>query len=389
MDVPVSNEKRRIALLIETSTSFGRGLLNGISRYSRLAGNWELFFEPSGADESFQLLKRWDPHGMLVRVHNRQMGNRVLRAKIPTVDLGYVIPDFFPWSLSNDQEAVGAVAGQHLLDRGFQHFAFCGWGPNDPSAAGWESKRLKSFQLAVEEKVDVYPWPGRADDRQWKYEQEHLAKWLLGLPKPVGVFASNDMRASHVISAARQAKIRVPEEIGLIGVDNDEVLCEVLSPTLSSVALDLEGIGMRGAELLDGLLDGKDFEGKVIRVPPLGVVARQSTNVVATDDEIVILAVRLMRDRMGQGIDIADVVDGLPVSRKTLETRFRVALNRTPLAELNRLRIERARQLLWETDWPNKEIADECGFRYLEGFHAAFRRIEGRTPGEYRKLRRR
>ena len=385
MNLNQQQERRRIALLIESSTSFGRGLLRGISQYARVARNWEIYFEPSGADESFPLLKRWEPHGLLVRVHNRRMGNRILNAGIPTVDLGYVIPDFFPWSLSNDQGEVGKAAGRHLLGCGFQHFAFCGWGPKDPSASIWESKRFKSFAETVNRNVSRYSWPARLEDRVWKKEQIRLADWLANLPKPVGLFASNDMRASHVLSAARLANLRIPEEIGLIGVDNDEVLCDVLSPSLSSVALNLEGIGLRGAELLDGLLDGSDFEGRVIRVPPLGVVSRQSTDVVATDDEVVLQAVRIMKEKLGDGIDVSDVISMLPVSRKTFEVRFKSALNRTPLAELNRLRIDRARQLLRETDWPVKAIAGECGYRYLEGFHAAFRRIDGRTPGEFRR----
>ncbi len=378
-------QTRRIALLIETSTSFGRGLLQGIANYARSNSNWDLFFEPSGADESIHLLKRWDPHGMLVRVHDRNLADRILQAKIPTVDLGYVIPDLFPWSLSNHQEEVGQLAGEHLAGRGFQKFAFCGWGPRDPSAGVWESQRLASFEAAVGRPVDVYQWPAKAAEREWKREQSNLVDWLAGLPKPVGIFACNDMRASHVLGAARLAGIRVPEDLGLIGVDNDEVLCGVLSPTLSSVALNLEGMGRRGAELLDGLLDGQNFAGEVIRVSPLGVMARQSTDVVATEDQLVIRAVRIMRKRLGEGIDVAGVVAALPISRKALEVRFKKALNRTPLAELTRLRIDRARELLRYTNWPIKRIASECGFRYLENFHAAFRRVAGKTPGEYRK----
>lgn len=380
------SQVRRIALLIETSTSFGRGLLRGISRYAKTRRNWDLFFEPGGPEETFPLLKRWKPHGMLVRVHQRRMANRVLKAGIPAVDLGYVIPDLFPWSLSNHQEEVGRAAAEHLLGRGFQHFAFCGWGPQDPSARDWETRRLDSFQATVgTPKVVVYSWPARANERLWRREQSRLARWLKGLPKPIGLFASNDIRASHVLSAARLAGLRVPEDIGLIGVDNDEVLCEVTSPTLSSVALDLEGMGMRGAKLLDGLLDGKDFQGEVIRVPPIGVVARQSTDVVATDDDHVVRAVRHMRDHLAEGIDIRDVVAALPISRKALELRFKAALHRTPLDELNRLRIERARELIGQTTMPIKQIAGECGFRYLENFHATFRRLTGKTPGEYRK----
>lgn len=378
-------ETRRIALLIESSTSFGRGLLRGIARYARLNPNWQLFFEPSGADESFRLMNRWQPHGMLVRVHNRRMGNRILKAGIPTVDLGYVIPEMFPWSLSNHQEKVGELAASHLSSCGFSRFAFCGWGPRDPSANIWESRRLASFRDRVGEPVLVYSWPSRADDRLWAREQRRLAAWLADLPKPIGLFASNDMRASHVLSACRLAGLRVPEDVGLVGVDNDEVLCEVTSPTISSVALNLEGIGMQGAELLDGILDGKSFEGEKFRVPPLGIVARQSTDVIATDDEMVIHAVRFMREQMGNGIDIGDVVAALPASRKALEVRFKKALGQTPLAELTRLRIDRARELLQHTNWPIKQIADECGFRYLENFHAAFRKADGRTPGQFRK----
>ncbi len=378
-------KNRRIALLVESSTAFGRGALRGVAAYARDHPEWELLYNPGAGGTSVRQLAQWAPHGLLVRALDRRSANRITQTGIPAIDLGFTIPDMFPWSLTNDQHNVGRVAGEHLLARGFRHFAFCGWGPADPAAKVWEQQRLRSFRATVGGSVSVYRWPSRVADRQWIREQKRLATWLSDLPKPVGLFAVNDLRASHLLSACRLAGISVPREIGLIGVDDDELICEVSSPTLSSVKLNFEGIGRHGAELLDGLLDGREPDDETLRFPPLGITARQSTDVVATDDELVIQAVRMMSEQMADGIDVAGVTNALPLSRKALELRFKHALGTTPFTELTRLRMERARQLLSQANKPIKSVAMECGFRHLQNFYAAFAKSENMTPAEFRK----
>src|SRR5262249_7542138 len=183
-------QTKKIAILIETSTAYGRGLLRGIARSARERQPWTLYLKPSGQDGALAHLKSWNVDGLLVRVHDRRLADQVLDANLPAVDLGYVIPDLFPWRISNHQQQVGQLAADHLLARGLRHFAFCGWGPAHPAARVWENDRLYSFRQVIEARgfqVDAYQWPARKQDRGWSAAGKHLATWLSALPKPVGV----------------------------------------------------------------------------------------------------------------------------------------------------------------------------------------------------------
>ena len=382
-----SSDSTKIAVLIETSTAYGRGLLRGISRYAVSQSNWSLYLKPSGKDGALSHLKDWNVDGLLVRVHDRRLADRVLSAGIPAVDLGYAIPDLFPWKITNDQQQVGQLAAEHLLGCGLKHFAFCGWGPAHPTARVWEQARLQSFRKRLAKcgyDAHAYEWPQRATERTWSKARKHLAAWLRALPKPVGVMAANDERALELLDAAHSAGLAVPAEIALIGVDNDEVLCEATSPNLSSVALNLEQIGHTGAALLHRLIRGRSYPRRPIHVSPLGVVARASTDVVATDDEIVVTAIRYIHQHIHQRLNVADVLKAVAVSRKTLEVRFSATIGRTPYEEIIRRRILRVKELLIHTDWPLKRIAQQSGFPHLENLHNVFRREVGQTPGGFR-----
>ena len=385
----MSYKRKRIGLLIETSTSFGRGLLRGISEYTRKNGDWALLLEPTGFDDSFRNLDRWALDGMLVRVHKRDLVDLVIDSGIPVIDLGYVIPDLFPWSIANDHLAIGQLAGEHLGSRGYRNFAFCGWGPANPWTAEWEKLRLAGFREAVSEwstEVAVYQWPETAD---WHTCQNHLATWIESLPTPLGLFACNDHRAREVVSALEGSSRRIPEEVALLGVDNDLLLDEVIVPSLSSIAPDFVTFGYRGAEMLDRLMQGKLNRQTRIRIPPLGVVARESTDVLATSDTAIVAATAFIRAHLGDLIAVDDVARHTGISRRSLEKKFRAELQRTPSAEIRRLRLNRARDMLTFSDDAVKQIAGECGFHHLESFHRAFKERFGLTPGQYRREYRR
>lgn len=376
-----------MAVLIETSTAYGRGLLRGISRFAHAQPHWSLYLKPSGKDGALRNLKDWNVDGVLVRVHDRRLADRVLSSSLPVVDLGYAIPHMFPWKISNDQEQVGRLAAEHLLDRAMRNFAFCGWGPAHPTAEIWEMARLRSFRRTIRQRgheVAIYEWPERAKDRAWLPAQKHLAAWLKSLPKPVGLMAANDERALEILDAARDAAVNVPDEVAVIGVDNDEVLCQAAAPSLTSVALNLERIGYEGAAMLDRLIAGGAGPKKRVRVPPVGVVARASTDVVAVADDLVVAAVRFIERNIHKPLCVADVLKEVNVSRKTLEVRFTSAMQRTPYAEILRRRMLRVKDLLTQTDWTTRKIAAESGFLHVENLHNVFRRETGQTPGEFR-----
>ncbi len=215
-------------------------------------------------------------------------------------------------------------------------------------------------------------------------EVEAIARWLPTLPRPLGVLACLDLRGQQVLSACRQAGLRVPEEVAVIGVHNDELLCELCDPPLSSVIPNAERAGYEAAGLLARAMAGAKLTRTVLEVPPLGIASRQSTDIAAVGDAKVAEAMRLMRAQAATGINVADILRAVPMARTAFERRFKAALGTTPHAHLRKLRIARVQELLVSTSLPVGEIAAATGFEHSaiglgdEG--------EGRTRGRRRKL---
>ncbi len=216
-----------------------------------------------------------------------------------------------------------------------------------------------------------------------------LAGWLRSLPRPVGLMACNDDRGRQVLQACAAAGLRVPEEVAVVGVDDDALLCELSDPPLSSVALDLEGAGYRAAELLEGLMAGRVRGRRVVTVDPVRVVSRRSSDVLVMDDSVVARALRFIRDHANRPMGIDAVVERAGVSRRTLERRFAAAVGRSLFEEMDARRMDRARRLLMETDLPVTRVAETAGFSRLKPMLRAFRRAEGTTPAGYRQRARR
>ncbi len=228
-------------------------------------------------------------------------------------------------------------------------------------------------------------YPRRKKDSHRKQEQGILAEWLRKLAKPVGVMACNDDRGRKVLQACAIAGVQVPEELAVVGVDNDELVCELSDPPLSSVALDLERTGYRAAAVLDGLMAGRFKQYCELPVEPLWIVARRATDVVAQEDRQIAAALAFIRDNAQQPISVADVVRQTDLSRRTLERRFLGAVGRTVLSEITRCRLERARRFLLETDLRVDGVARASGFGNLKPMTRAFRDQEGCSPTEFRR----
>jgi len=383
----VGTRPPKVALLIETSSSYGRGLLHGISRYARLHGPWSFFLEPGAQDETPPPLRDWGIDGVITLFRTRRQARRLLAMRLPIVDLDFTIPGLVPWGVCNDEAGVARMAADHLLSRGLRHFAFVGWAAVDDGISLWESQRQAAFVQAIEGagfRVSPYEWPTRAGERAWGREQKRLARWLRRLPRPTGLLASNDQRARHVLEAARLAGLQIPDDLAVLGVDNDETLCELSTPSISSVALDTDTIGYEGAAMLHALLRKRRAPRTMVLVPPLGVVARRSSDLLAMADPAVVAAVRFMDQNLGRPIRITDVLAAAQLSRKTLEVRFRRSIGRTPHEELQRRRIEKVKALLRQTDSPLKQIARAAGFTYVEHLHLVFRTHAGMTPSQFR-----
>jgi LacI family transcriptional regulator len=367
---------RQVALLVETSNAYARGLLRGVMAYVRGHEPWAFRLTEHGRGElGRRELAGWAGDGVIARIENPRVAAALRGVDRPIVDLSAArLLPALPW-VETDDPAIARVAADHLIGRGLRAFGFCG-----DDRFNWSRWRREAFHRCLADAgfgCDDGPSAhrGRASD---------LAEWVRALPKPAGVLACYDVRGREVLDACRQAGVRVPDEVAVLGVDDDELLCELADPPLSSVATDPRRAGCVAAGLLAARMRGEQVEPIGHLIPPLGVTARRSTDTLAVEDADVAAAVRFIREQACGGITVHDVVSRVPLSRRVLETRFRRLIGRTPHEEIVRVRLDRARQLLHQPGWTIDAIARRTGFRHGEYLSAVFKRELGMTPGEYR-----
>lgn len=372
--------RRAVALLVETSNAYARGVLGGIVAYARGHKPWSLYLPELGrGDTPPSWLARWRGDGIIARIETPEIARAVARTGLPVVDVsaGRHLPSV-PWVETDDRE-IARLAVEHLLERGFRTLGYCG----DPRF-NWSRWREEHFARLASEKgiqVRVYRSRGPAPDR----ERRELAEWAGRLPKPAGVLACYDIMAQRLLDACRDARIAVPDEVAVLGVDDDPLLCDLASPPLSSVIPNTRRTGYEAAAILSRLMDGERVSPKGLLIPPLGIHTRQSTDVLALEDRDIAAAVRFVREHACDGATVADLLKAVPLSRRVLESRYRKATGRTPHQDFLRIRIERVKELLAETDHSLERIADLAGFNHPEYMSVAFKRETGMTPGQYRR----
>ena len=387
----------QVALLLETSTEYGRGILRGILRYSRLHGPWSMYVAPRHLDQVLPEGESWNGTGIIARIRSPQMQKQIRSTGLPFVasQLGESSPPKAGrrfGEIDTHSSAIAQMGVKHLLERGLRGFAFCGF-----MNCHWSVVREMEYVRLLREKrfpcfvrhIHMASWiqqPHWLDT--WRHEQPGMVSWLRSLPKPAGLMACNDVCGRQVLQACVMAGLRVPDDVAVIGVDNDDLICELSDPPLSSVALDLERAGYESAQLLDGLMSGRIKEGYVVHVEPTHVVTRRSTDVIAQDDRLLVSALRLISDHFAQSISVNDVAEEVGTSRRTLERHFSKAIGRSILSEIARCRIERAKELLLETKVSCYSVASGVGFHSLKTFNRTFHRREAVTPQGFRKMAR-
>ena len=378
---------RHVAVLVETSRSYGRGVLRGVARYNRERGHWSTYFRPHGLGDPIPAwLKSWQGDGILARIDNRRTAKAILASGVPVVNLRGTLADLeFPFVGTNNQ-LVAELGADHLMGRGFRNFAFCGY--RHGMHTGFD-RRCEEFKRIIEKagyRCDVYC---RTSSKSWEKHQDRLSNWIDGLPKPLAVMTSNDDRGLEVLDACRRVGSLVPDQVAVLGVDNDEHLCEFAIPALSSIELNLERIGCEAAALLDRLMSGHPAPKRPKEIGPRGIVVRHSTDTLAVEDPEVAQAVRFIRQHACEEIHLADVVEQVQVSRSTLAPRFKNLLGRTIYQEIRRVQVGRAKELLAGTHLPIKHVAREAGFRDVQYLTRAMGAIVGQTPAVYRQEMRR
>lgn len=374
--------RREVALLIETSNAYARGLLQGIVHYIREHEPWSFHLMEQGrGGDPPAWLARWRGDGIIARIETPRIAQAVARAALPTVDVSAArLLPALPW-VETDDEEIARLAAEHLLARGFKHFGYCG-----DERFNWSRWRERAFCARVAtagHAVRCYRPEGEPADMAT--EAADLRRWLREIPKPVGVMACYDIRGQQVLDACRSEALAVPGEVAVIGVDNDELLCDLASPPLSSVVPNPHRAGYEAAALLDRMMAGKRVPAAAHLIAPRGIAGRQSTDVLAVDDRDIARAVQFIREEACRGIGVGDLLRVVPLSRRVLEQRFRRLLGRTPREEILHVRLSRVKQLLAETELPLYAIAERTGFEHVEYLSVVFKREMRVTPSRWRE----
>lgn len=347
---------------------------------------WSIYLAEHGRGaEPPSWLANWKGHGIIARIENEAMANALRPLKVPIVDVSSarLVPEL-PW-FETDDALFARMAAEHLTERGFKRLAYCG----DPRF-NWSNWRSERFELeAKRREVDCHIYePRREMALDDEGQTEDIARWLKSLPKPIGIWTCYDLRGQQVLDACRRLSITVPEGVAVLGVDNDDLLCELSSPPLSSIIPNTHRTGYEAAQLLDQMMAGKKVAGETILIPPLGIATRQSTDVLAVDDPKVAKAVHFIREHACEGINVQDVLKAVPHSRRLLESRFKKLIGRTPHEEITRVQLNRVVELLIQTDLPLEQIAERAGFAHVEYLSVVFKKKMGMPPSKYRVLNR-
>jgi LacI family transcriptional regulator len=382
---PQSRKQPHVTLIIETSKFYGRELLLGISNYSRLHGPWSIFASERGQDDPDPAwLDSWTGDGIITRSLDLKLCQRARERGIPVVSLRHLVekplfPSFFP-----DQTIIANRVAEHFFERGFRNFGYLAV----PGDKGWERQRKAAFTQIVQKHgfsnlairlVSTEP------HRNWENEENSLTRWVEGLPKPIGIMANHDTQGVLMVDACRRANLRVPDDVAVVSVDNDPVLCEIAATPLSSLDQNVQRLGFEAAAALDRMMQGEKIRAQNYFLEPGEVVSRQSSDTVMVSDLRLANAIRFVRQTAGIGININDVAKAAGMSRRALEKQFRALIGRTPLQEIQEVRFRQIRKLLLETEYTLPRIAELTGIQYHEYLVRFFKKKSGFTPGEFRR----
>lgn len=407
------NDPPLVAVILDAARAYDRLIIGGIAQFVHEQHDrpgrrpWSLYVEEDPL-QKLPNLARWPGQGIIANFDDRRVAQALRGLDLPIVGVGGGSGWYDPASgipyIYTDNAAIGRMGAEHLLACSMPTLAFYGY-PRGPTT-GWSQERAAAFGAAAAQAGrPCHVFTGRhGDARRWEELQAELTAWLARLPRPVGLMASNDLRARHVLEACGRIGLRVPHDVAVLGVDNDQLVCELTRPPLSSVDQAARRIGFEAAALLDRLMRGRSA-GKGARraadrprrraaagdvvVPPVGVVARTSTDTLATTDEVVVTVLQALRTDPWRKPSVPGIAERAGLSRATLEQRFRAAVGRSIHEEHVRLRVQSLRKLVVESDLPLKTIAARAGFPSVQYMTTFLRRHTSLTPARLRAVERR
>jgi LacI family transcriptional regulator len=377
-------ETKRIGILLHPVRTYCRRVLRGITAVGARA-RWEWLLVSADVDPLLDRLSAGFLNGVIGHFSDPALLRQVIDAKLPAVDIAPLDRDERVVRVTTDELAVGRLAAAHLLSLGLPHFGFFGARRHYHSMLREQGFRqaIEAAGLACHVMLDASEFPSPPSPGEPNGKE--LEQWLISLPKPIGVMASTDSRALQLMALCRKLGIDVPKSLAILGVDNDDVFCETANPPLSSIALATQQIGYEAARVLEDLMQGKPPPQQQILIPPAGIVPRRSSDLPSYLDADVAAAVRYIALHVQNDLQVADILREVPISRTSLEQKFRKLLGRSPAAEIRRAQIEVAKSMLTQTDESMPRIARAAGFSNAKQLGTTFRKETGHTPTAYRR----
>lgn len=375
---------KKVFVQLESGRGYGRDILKGIYNYNNQSSQWEIIFEPSyylkssKTNDFIKLISEIKPDGCIIE--NHENAKKVIDLKIPLIQTSsFNHAKKIPY-LKGNYDADGKMALEYFTAKGFKNIAFFG-----SHKVIWSDRRLESLQKhALSKHIKVHNYIPK-NKRTISHDLKDIISWLKSLPKPIGIFCCNDDLGIILINACSMAKLKIPYEIAILGVDNDELLCSVVHPKLSSIARNHTVAAFNACEILNKMMQGHKPENHIIPTEPISVIERSSTDTIACNDTEVVKALHFIRNNTHVNITVNDVVDVTTISRRNLYTRFKKITGRTILEDIQFQKIKKFKALLTHQKLSVKEIAFHLGFEDVSHVSRWFSAIEGTTPVKWRK----
>jgi LacI family transcriptional regulator len=369
---------KKIGLKLSFHDHYDTSVAYGVLKYARKKIDWEINGEGHWFNNSAQELD-----ALIARIESEEEKERYEKLNIPVIDIaGAIRSDKFS-TVRNDDWDTGVKCGDYLYKLGSKHYAMA-----LVANTTWARERMIGFcrgAVLNSEKLNTFSRPLSWWQQLYSDNNPDLEKWLLSLDRGTSIFCCNDLCAMKVSVTCRKLNISIPSTLRILGVDNEELLCMLAKPTISSISLQLESIGYTAAKVADDILNNKGESQKIVyRIPPLGIVERESTTLIDSEDSIVANAISIIKMNISSIYSVSDIVDQLPCSRRSLEIKFKRITNSSIHDYIINEKLNRANTLLLSTNNSIKSICRECGFNSLQRFHSAFLKKYNMSPKQYR-----
>ncbi|PQO41096.1 xylose operon transcription regulator XylR [Blastopirellula marina] len=371
---------RRVAVLIETDDTWGRSVVRAIGKYAS-ENHWRLLIAPRDAQQRLRLPRRWQGDGVITHMRTRTLVTHLRRAGLPTVDVSIMFPgENWVGRVITDDQVRSQMAVNHFRERGIEHFACYA-----PQMGRYSPQREELFAQAVRDAgYTCETFRAKGVREGWSIEPAPVINWLSKLKRPLGLFASDPYPARQIAEICETAGLRIPDEIAILAGDDDDLICNLGFPSLSAVQLACTTLGKTAAGLLTQLMEGEPIPAEPIKIPPLQVCPRHSTDLLAINDPELQAILRYIHENVDQGIQVKQVLRKFAISRRNLEQRFRAELGRSPAELIRGLRLDMAKRLLIETDLSIAEASRMCGFTSKAHFSVSFHQQFGSPPSTWR-----